>query len=191
MPLSCQDGLQEPGFEKQVPSREGWAPRRGPSAGPFRSASALLHPAAPRGRLQALRGRRGQSRPLCLGTEEGISRACAAPWAALSLCTGGVQRPPGRPPVSGGSRRNDGAASPAPQSQVLSAQSPCCVSVLSCCPVGTWFINADEGGKQTGFAARSVSAAHTPLQKDAPTLPPTAPERVGARCVSHILPGGH
>lgn len=39
-----------------------------------------------------MRGRRGQSRPLCLGTEEGISRACAA-LAALSLCTGGRQTP--------------------------------------------------------------------------------------------------
>ncbi|KAJ1077663.1 hypothetical protein K5549_010990 [Capra hircus] len=28
-------------------------------------------------------------------------------------------------------------------------------------------------------------------RKDAYTLPPTAPERVGARCVSHILPGGY
>ena len=46
-------------------------------------------------------------------------------------------------------------------------------------PVGTWFINADEGGKQMEFAAHLVSAAHTPLQKDAPPRPPLPPSRLG------------
>lgn len=120
-----------------------------------------------------MRGRRGQSRPLCLGTEGGITRACAAPQAPPSLCTGGVQRPQGGPPLSGESLRNDEAANPAPQSEVLSARSPWCVC-LSCCQLDTWFRNADEGGKQTEFSAHSGSAAHSPLQKDVPPHPPLA-----------------
>lgn len=135
------------------------------------------------GELQALRGRRGQSRPLCLGTEG------AAPQAPPSLCTGGVQKPQGGPPLSGGSLRNDEAANPAPQSEVLSARSPWCVC-LSCCQLDTWFRNADEGGKQTEFSAHSGPAAHSPLQKDAPPTPQLASRR-GALCVSHVLPGGH
>lgn len=183
MPLSCQDGLQELGFEKQVPSREGWAPRRGPSPDPFHSASgpsALLHPTAPRGRLQALRSRRGQSRLLCLGTEGVIARACAAPRAPPSLCTRGVERPP-----QGGPLSQAGALGTMKLPALLPSHRYClCPESLVCVcpvllPVGTWFINADEGGKQMEFAAHLVSAAHTPLQKDAPPHPPLPPSRLG------------
>lgn len=91
----------------------------------------------------------------------------------MALCTRGVQTAQGRSLSQEGALVNDEVTDPAPQSMVLffvlSARG---VSVLSCCQVGTPFVNPDMGEKKTEFSPRSVPAAHIPLQEEAPQCPP-------------------
>lgn len=148
-PLSCRDGLQEPGPNADaVPGRAGTCP------GPFCSASGpsvLLVPVLP-GALQALRGRGAHSQAAVLGSR-GSKHAgtCAAPRPPPAHLHQGCAETPGQP------SRGRGASGtmklptlPLVPGTVLGPASLVCV-----CPVllpgGYSVCKPDTGGKKTGF----------------------------------------